>query len=212
MAGSAAPERKRLKVLLLSQVPETALQVLTDAAGYEVDICTESLSEAQLARRIEDVSVVGLAAEHAEVLTDEIIRSAHRLLAIGCFSAQAAAVDVRCASEMGVPVFCSPYGDSHSRAETVIALLVLLARQLGDRNAEMHRADWQKVSDGCFEVRGKKLGILGYGHVGSQLGVLAEFLGLKVLWYDRQPLMPIGNRCACPAHTRGMWVATACDV
>ena len=189
-----ASERKRVKVLLLSQVPESALQVLTEAAGYDVDICSETLTEAQLARRIEEVHVVGLSDQHTDVLTDEIVRSAHRLLAIGCFCADGSAVDIKAASEMGVPVFTSPYGDSHSRAETVIALVVLLARQLGDRNWEMHRNLWQKVSDNCFEVRGKKLGIVGYGHVGSQLGVLAEFLGLKVIWYDRQPLMPIGSR------------------
>ena len=189
-----AERGRKLKVLLLSEVPETALQVLTESAGYEVEICAEALTEAQLAKRIEEVNVVGLSDRHVEVLTDEIIRSAHRLLAIGCFCADASAVDVKCASEMGVPVFTSPYGDSHSRAETVIALVVLLARQLGDRNYEMHRTDWQKVSENCYEVRGKKLGIIGYGHVGSQLGVLAEFLGLKVIWYDRQPLMPIGNR------------------
>jgi len=192
-AAAAAAAVPKLKALLLSGVPESALQVLNEASGYEVDICTEQLTEAQLAKRIEEVNVVGLADRNVEVLTDEIIRSAHRLLAIGCFCADASAVDVKCASDMGVPVFTSPYGDSHSRAETVIALLVMLARQLGDRNREMHKGNWQKVSDHCYEVRGKKLGIIGYGHVGSQLGVLAEFLGLKVIWYDHQALMPIGT-------------------
>ncbi|KAI9193433.1 uncharacterized protein BJ171DRAFT_430075, partial [Polychytrium aggregatum] len=98
-----------------------------------------------------------------------------------------------------IPVFASPYQHHHSVAEIILSSLVLLARQIGDRSREIHRGDWNKVSSNCFEVRGKTLGIIGYGHVGSQLGIMAEALSLKVIFYDNVSLMPIG--CAEPRDT-----------
>mgnify|MGYP002388008887 CR=1 FL=1 len=129
------------------------------------------------------------------------------------FGRDARVVDIAACTGMGIPVYSSPYGHSHSAgtrrpssflflmtcaasfllAEFVISQIVLLSRKIGDRNLEMQAGNWQKVSNDCHEVRGKTLGIVGYGHVGSQLGVLAEFMGMRVIWYDRLPLMPIGN-------------------
>lgn len=97
------------------------------------------------------------------------------------------------ATQMGIPVFTAPYQHQHSVAELVISFLVLLARQTTDRSMEIHRGEWNKISDGCIEVRGKTLGIVGYGHVGSQIGVLAESMGLRVIFYDREAHMPIGR-------------------
>jgi len=153
----AATQHKKFKVLLLNPDLEAASKAFDDM-GYEVDVCTHTLSEAQLAKKVEEVHVIALSDRNKDILTDEVLRSAHRLLAVGCFCADATAVDVKTASEMGVPVFTSPYGDSHSRAELVISLIVLLARQLMDRNAEMHTGNWQKKADNCIEVRGKTLG------------------------------------------------------
>jgi len=180
-------------VVLLQGVPESALQIFTAEASYDVEVCPEALSEAQLAKKIEDAHIIGIGPQTEEVLTEELIRSAHRLLAIGCFSVDTVSVNVQTATDMGIPVFYSPYGISHSQAEFAIGEIILLARQLGDRNNEMHSGNWQKKSANCCEIRGKTLGIIGYGHVGSQLGIIAEFFGMKVVWYDNQPLMPIGN-------------------
>lgn len=191
--------RKQVKVLLLENIPDSALSVLAKENNYEVEIVREALSEAQLAKKVSDANVIGIGTQRSEVLTDEVIRSAHKLLAIGCFSNDISSVDVKCASEMGIPVFHSPYGASHSKAELIMSQIILLARQLGDRNREMNLGNWQKKSNDCFEIRGKVLGIVGYGHIGSQLGVMGEFFGMKVNWYDPLPLMPIGN--SIPANS-----------
>ncbi|KAJ3336702.1 hypothetical protein HDU93_002322 [Gonapodya sp. JEL0774] len=204
---------KQINVLLLDPVPESALEIF-QYAKWKVDSCFEQLSEAQLTKKIGDYQIVCLKEKRPqEYLTDEgafschydpngvnqilmemvVIRSAHRLLAIGCFSQYTDQIDLKAAQEMGIPVFSSPYGHSYSVAELSICFIISLARQLMDRSMEMHRGEWNKVSSDCYEVRGKTLGIVGYGHIGSQLGVMAESIGMRVIFYDIATVLPIGR-------------------
>ncbi|KAJ1941808.1 D-3-phosphoglycerate dehydrogenase 2 [Linderina pennispora] len=125
-------------------------------------------------------------------LTEEVLSHANKLLTIGCFCIGTNQVNLSYAASRGISVFNSPFSNSRSVAELVIAEIILLARQLGDRSRERHEGVWNKVSKKCYEIRGKTLGIVGYGHIGTQLGVLAESLGMNVIWFDILPVMPIG--------------------
>lgn len=126
-------------------------------------------------------------------LTARVLQSAKQLLVIGCFCIGTNQVDLKTAAELGIAVFNSPFSNSRSVAELTIAEIIALARQLGDRSAELHAGIWNKVSTGCWEVRGKTLGIVGYGHIGSQLSVLAEQMGMTVIYYDVVPLMALST-------------------
>jgi D-3-phosphoglycerate dehydrogenase len=132
-------------------------------------------------------------------LTADILAHAKELLVIGCFCIGTNQVDLDYAAERGIAVFNSPFSNSRSVAEMTISNIIALARQLGDRNNELHRGLWNKTSNGCHEIRGKKLGIVGYGHIGSQLSVLAEALGMNVFFFDILQIMPLG--CATPMET-----------
>jgi len=140
---------------------------------------------------IRDVHVLGIRSKTK--ITSKVIRNAKNLLAIGCYCIGTNQVDLEAAAYAGVPVFNSPFSNSRSVAELIIGEIITLARQLGDRNLEMHRGTWNKVSAGCWEVRGKTLGIVGYGHIGNQLSVLAESMGMKVLYYDVINIMSMGT-------------------
>ncbi|KAI8930334.1 D-isomer specific 2-hydroxyacid dehydrogenase [Entophlyctis helioformis] len=183
---------KDVRVLLLDPLPVAATGF--DDARYEVDEYFGDHTEADLVKRITEYNVVCLSRERdSEYLTDEVLRSGHRLLAIGVFGTLSNQVNLQAAAQMGIPVFTAPYQHQHSAAELIISNIVILARQIGDRSREIHRGEWNKTSSNCVEVRGKTLGIVGYGHVGSQLGVMAEALSLRVLFYDAVSLMPIGR-------------------
>ncbi|KAJ2998420.1 hypothetical protein HDV02_004535 [Globomyces sp. JEL0801] len=159
---------------------------------YKVVECFDDLSEPELVKKISDFHVVCLSREKDEcILTEEVLRSANRLLAIGVFGSLSNQVDMDTAQLMGIPVFTAPFQHQHSVAELVISQLILLSRQIGDRSKEIHQGEWQKTSNDCHEVRSKTLGIVGYGHAGSQLGVMAEALSIKVIFYDLMALMPI---------------------
>ena len=126
-------------------------------------------------------------------MTARVLQEAKSLIVVGCFCIGTNQVDLKYAAEHGIAVFNSPFSNSRSVAELVIAEIIALARQLGDRSSEMHRGTWNKVSTGCWEVRGKTLGIVGYGHIGSQLSVLAEAFSMRVIYYDVEPLMGLGT-------------------
>ena len=131
-------------------------------------------------------------------VTERVLREAKNLLVIGCFCIGTNQVDLDTAAKNGIAVFNSPFANSRSVAELVIAEIITLARQLGDRSYEMHRGTWNKVSARCWEVRGKTLGIVGYGHIGSQLSVLAEAMGMSVIYYDVVTLMAMGSSRQVP--------------
>ncbi|KAH9256740.1 hypothetical protein BASA81_005034 [Batrachochytrium salamandrivorans] len=190
---------KEIRVLLLDPLPLNSTNAF-DNAHYQVDECFGTLSESEVLSRISDYNIVCLSGDReSEYLTDEVLRSAHRLLAIGVFGPVANQIDLQAAQEMGIPVFTAPFQYRHSIAEMIMAHIILISRQIGDRSREIHNGEWNKTSTNCVEVRGKTLGIVGYGHAGSQLGIMAEALSLRVLFYDDISLMPIG--CAQPIDT-----------
>ncbi|CAO3574523.1 unnamed protein product [Mortierella alpina] len=179
-----------IKILLLENVNETAVNALR-AQGYQVETHAKALAEDVLIEKIRDVHCVGIRSKTK--LTKKILDAAEKLGVIGCFCIGTNQVDLEHAAQKGIAVFNSPFSNSRSVAELVISEIVLLSRQLGDRNNEMHQGIWSKVSANCYEIRGKTLGIVGYGHIGSQLSVLAESMGMRVLFHDVIPLMPLGT-------------------
>ncbi|KAK2749172.1 Phosphoglycerate dehydrogenase ser3 [Myotisia sp. PD_48] len=184
-----------IKVLLLENVNITGMDMLLEQ-GYQVESMKSSLPEDQLIEKIRDVHVIGIRSKTK--LTARVLREAHNLLVVGCFCIGTNQVDLQYAAAHGIAVFNSPFSNSRSVAELVIAEIISLARQLGDRSNEMHNGTWNKVSGGCWEVRGKVLGIIGYGHIGSQLSVLAEAMGMSVIYYDVVNLMSMGTARQVP--------------
>ncbi|CAO3609686.1 unnamed protein product [Cunninghamella blakesleeana] len=179
-----------VKVLLLENVNETAVKTFKKQ-GYQVETYAKALVGDELLEKIKDVHVIGIRSKTK--LTKQVLDEAKNLLAIGCFCIGTNQVDLHHASSKGISVFNSPFSNSRSVAELVIGEIISLARQIGDRNIEMHDGVWNKVSKNCFEIRGKVLGIVGYGHIGSQLSVLAEAMGMTVYFYDVLQIMPLGQ-------------------
>lgn len=178
------------KVLLLENVNQKAVEIFENQ-GYQVDHYKGSFSNDELIEKIKDVHAIGIRSKTK--LTRAILEKATNLKVIGCFCIGTNQVDLQAAAELGIAVFNSPFSNSRSVAELVICEIIALARQLGDRSIELHTGTWNKVSARCWEVRGKVLGIVGYGHIGSQLSVLAESLGLHVIYYDILTLMSLGT-------------------
>ncbi|QKX60809.1 uncharacterized protein TRUGW13939_07955 [Talaromyces rugulosus] len=179
-----------VKILLLENVNQTGRDVLA-GQGYQVEFLKTSLPEDELIEKIRDVHVIGIRSKTK--LTARVLKEARNLIVIGCFCIGTNQVDLKYAADHGIAVFNSPFSNSRSVAELVIAEIVVLARQLGDRSNEMHNGTWNKVSNKCWEIRGKTLGIIGYGHIGSQLSVLAEAMGMNVIYYDVVNLMAMGT-------------------
>jgi D-3-phosphoglycerate dehydrogenase len=185
----------RYKALLVENIHQSAVELLTQA-GFEVETTKSALKPDEIAARLEGVHLFGIRSKtHVEA---SALANAKDLVALGCFCIGTNQVDLDGANALGVPVFNAPFSNTRSVAELVIAEIIALSRQLGDRSREVHEGKWRKVSAGCFEVRGKTLGIVGYGHIGSQVGVLAEAMGLRVLFFDVATKLPMGNNRALP--------------
>lgn len=194
--ASPLSAKKIIKVLLLDPLPEGTKNAFSSPL-YDIESHFADLTEAELVKKVQEYNVICLSRDRGETtLTDEVLRSAHRLLAIGVFGSLINQVDAATAQSLGIPIFTAPYQHQTSVAELIISQIVLLSRQIGDRSKEIHTTNWNKTSNNCNEVRGKTLGIVGYGHVGSQVGVLAEALSIKVIFYDQASIMPIGNSVA----------------
>lgn len=179
-----------VRVLLLENVNQTG-QTILKKQGYQVESLKGSLSEEQLIEKLRDVHVLGIRSKTQ--ITANVLKHAKNLIVIGCFCIGTNQIDLKYAAQNGICVFNSPFSNSRSVAELMVGEIIALARQFGDRSMEMHRGVWNKVSSGCWEVRGKTLGIVGYGHVGSQLSVLAEAMGMHVIYYDVLNLMGLGT-------------------
>ena len=186
--------KDKIKVLLLENIHESARQ-LFEGDGFQVETTSAALTESELAQRIGGVHVLGIRSKTH--VSAEVLAEAKRLLALGCFCIGTNQVDAAAANIRGVPVFNAPFSNTRSVAEMIIAEVVFLARQLGDRSREVHAGKWRKVSTNSYEVRGKTLGIIGYGHIGRQVGVLAEAIGMRVIFYDRTTKLSMGNNRAC---------------
>jgi D-3-phosphoglycerate dehydrogenase len=183
-------DTKDIKVLLLENVNEAGVDILR-GQGYQVEAIKASLGEDQLIEKIRDVHVIGIRSKTK--LTKKVLEEAKNLIVIGCFCIGTNQVDLQTAAQKGIAVFNSPFSNSRSVAELVISEVIALARQIADRSMELHNGTWNKVSKGCWEIRGKTLGIVGYGHIGSQLSVLAESMGMNVIYYDVLATMGLGT-------------------
>jgi D-3-phosphoglycerate dehydrogenase / 2-oxoglutarate reductase len=179
-----------LKVLLLENIHPSAEDMLA-AEGFLVERLKGALKPEELEERIQGVHLLGIRSKTN--VWEAALDKAPDLLAVGAFCIGTNQVELDAANRHGVPVFNAPFSNTRSVAELVIAEIILLSRQLGDRNREVHAGQWRKVAVGSHEVRGKTLGIIGYGHIGSQLGVLAEAMGMRVLYYDVMTKLPLGN-------------------
>ncbi|HEY8432562.1 MAG TPA: phosphoglycerate dehydrogenase [Sandaracinaceae bacterium] len=180
----------RGRILLLENIHPGARENLA-AAGYDVELLAGSLGEEELVEAIRDVTAIGIRSKTQ--LTPKVLEAASSLTVIGAFCIGTNQIALDEARRFGIPVFNAPFSNTRSVAEMVLAEIVFLARQLGDRNREVHAGVWNKVAAGCHEVRGKTLGIVGYGHIGSQVGVLAEGFGMNVVFYDIASRLPMGN-------------------
>ena len=183
--------KQDIRVLLLEGVSRTAVDTFR-AAGYtQIEFHEKSLPEDELKRRIAEAHIVGIRSRTH--LTDDVLAQARRLIAVGCFCIGTNQVDLDAAELAGIPVFNAPYSNTRSVAELVIAQAIMLMRGIPQKNAECHRGGWSKSAAGSHEVRGKTLGIIGYGHIGTQVGVLAEALGMHVLFHDIETKLSLGN-------------------
>ena len=183
--------KDKIRFLLLEGVHQNAIDTL-NAAGYtNIDYRKTALEGDELKEAIQDAHFVGIRSRTQ--LTEEVIESANKLIAIGCFCIGTNQVDLKAAMARGIPVFNAPYSNTRSVAELVLAQAILLLRRVPEKNMVCHRGGWDKSAVGSFETRGKTLGIVGYGSIGSQLSVIAESLGMHVIYYDVVTKLPLGN-------------------
>ena len=190
-ASSTSYPRNKIKILLLENISDSAVAEM-NASGYlEIERLNGALSEAQLVAAVKGVHLIGIRSKTH--VTAKVIAAADKLVAIGCFCIGVNQVDLKAATEKGVAVFNAPHANTRSVAELVIGLCVMLIRKISDKNAAAHRGEWLKESKGSFELRGKTLGIIGYGNIGSQVSNLAEAMGLHVIYYDIATKLPLGN-------------------
>jgi D-3-phosphoglycerate dehydrogenase len=182
------------KILLLEGIHPGAKSRL-ESYGYEVRLEAASPSPDDLIKMAQGVQALGIRSKTQ--LTDELIKKMPSLETIGCFCIGTDQVALKSANGLGVPVFNAPYSNTRSVAELVICEMIALSRRLADRSQQMHKGVWNKSAVGSMEVRGKTLGIVGYGHIGSQLSVLAESMGLQVIFYDIVKKLPLGNARPC---------------
>jgi len=184
-------DKSKIRFLLLEGVHQNALDTL-HAAGYtNIEYITGALQEAELKEKIADAHFIGIRSRTQ--LTEEVLECAQKLIAVGCFCIGTNQVDLNAARERGIAVFNAPYSNTRSVAELVLAQAIMLIRGIPERNAVSHRGGWMKSATDSFEIRGKKLGIVGYGSIGTQLSVLAEALGMNVYFYDVVTKLPLGN-------------------
>ncbi|HXG83130.1 MAG TPA: phosphoglycerate dehydrogenase [Pyrinomonadaceae bacterium] len=183
--------RGKIKILLLENISDAAVEELEQSGYAEIKRISGALSEKDLAREIKGVHILGIRSKTR--ITEKVLERADKLLAIGAFCIGVNQIDLIDATEKGVAVFNAPYSNTRSVAELVIGLCVVLIRRITDKNAGAHRGVWLKDAKGSFELRGKTLGIVGYGNIGSQVSVMAEALGLNVVYYDVLTKLPHGN-------------------
>ncbi len=183
--------KDRIKFLLLEGIHPIAKETLREAGYTNVETRPGSLTRDELVKAIADVHFVGIRSRTH--LTADVLEAAEKLTAVGCFCIGTNQVDLEAAELKGVPVFNAPFSNTRSVAELVLAEVVFLMRGIPAKNAAAHRGEWAKSAAHSYEIRGKKLGIVGYGHIGSQVGVLAEALGMRVLYHDIESKLPLGN-------------------
>ena len=183
--------KEKIKILLLENVSDVAVKNFLRQGYSQVEKLTKALPEAELKEAIKNVHILGIRSKTQ--ITPAVLKSAEKLQAIGCFCIGVNQVSLETATKNGVAVFNAPYSNTRSVAELVIGASIMLIRRIPDKNNAAHKGIWMKEASGSYELRGKTLGIIGYGNIGSQVSVLAEALGMKVIYYDIETKLPLGN-------------------
>ncbi|MFZ2782869.1 MAG: phosphoglycerate dehydrogenase [Sediminibacterium sp.] len=183
--------KERINILFLENISDRAVQQFKQNGYVNVRKLGGALSEEELIEAVKDVHLIGIRSK--TIITQKVLDAAHKLQAIGCFCIGVNQVDLKAATNAGVVVFNAPYSNTRSVAELVIGASIMLIRKIIDKNKAAHEGIWMKDAKGSYELRGKTLGIIGYGNIGSQVSVLAEALGMKVLFYDTETKLPLGN-------------------
>ena len=190
-------DKSKLKVLLLEGIHPSAERIFRDAGYANIETVKTALTGEELKAKLEGVHFLGIRSR--TTLTRDIFEAADKLVAVGCYCIGTNQVDLSAATEHGIVVFNAPYSNTRSVAELVLAEAILLLRGIPEKNAKAHRGGWAKTANDAFEIRGKTLGIVGYGSIGSQLSVLAESLGMRVIFYDVVSKLPLGNASQIPS-------------
>lgn len=183
--------KEKIKILLLENISEASVNNFMRMGYAQVQKLTKALPENELIEAIKNVHILGIRSKTK--VTQPVLNAASKLQAIGCFCIGVNQVDLKAATNNGIAVFNAPYSNTRSVAELVIAAAIMLIRKIPDKNSYAHKGIWMKDASGSFELRGKTLGIIGYGNIGSQVSVLAEALGMKVIFYDVETKLPLGN-------------------
>ncbi|MDH7605352.1 MAG: phosphoglycerate dehydrogenase [Melioribacter sp.] len=187
--------KEKIKVLLLEGIHENAINYFRKYGYTNVECLKHALHDEHLIDKIKDVHIIGIRSRTN--LTKEVLKYAKKLIAIGCFSIGTNQVDLLAAKLKGIPVFNAPFSNTRSVAELVISECIFLIRGIPEKNFYAHQGRWLKEAKNSFEVRGKNIGIVGYGHIGSQVSILAESLGMNVFYYDIEKKLSLGNAKAC---------------
>ncbi|NOT46898.1 MAG: phosphoglycerate dehydrogenase, partial [Acidobacteria bacterium] len=190
-AAQTSYPRSKIKVLLLENISDAAVNELETGGYTEIEKINGAMSETDLITAVKGVHLIGIRSKTK--ITKNVIAVADKLLAIGAFCIGVNQIDLKAATEKGVAVFNAPYSNTRSVAELIIGLSVMLIRKIADKNAAAHQGRWLKEATGSFELRGKTLGIVGYGNIGSQVSNMAEAMGMHVLYYDVATKLPHGN-------------------
>jgi D-3-phosphoglycerate dehydrogenase len=186
--------KEKINILLLENISDTAVKFFKDNGYTSVKKVTGALSEEDLIKEVKDVHLLGIRSKTQ--ITPRVLDAAKKLQAIGCFCIGVNQVDLKYAKQQGVAVFNAPYSNTRSVAELVIGLSILLIRRIVDKNKAAHEGVWMKEAKGSYELRGKTLGIIGYGNIGTQVSILAEAMGMHVIFYDTITKLPLGNAVA----------------
>ncbi|MCA6441367.1 MAG: phosphoglycerate dehydrogenase [Sediminibacterium sp.] len=186
--------KEKINILFLENINEKAVQQFKQNGYTNVKKISSALSEEDLIKAVKEVHLLGIRSK--TIITEKVLEAAKKLQAIGCFCIGVNQVDLAAATKAGIAVFNAPYSNTRSVAELVIGAAVMLIRRIPDKNKAAHDGIWMKEAKGSFELRGKTIGLIGYGNIGSQVSVLAEALGMKVLFYDTETKLPLGNATA----------------
>lgn len=184
-------DKRDIKIVLLEGVHPSAVETFENDGYTNIEYHDKSLPEEDLLERVGDAFFVGIRSRTQ--LTARVFKKARKLIGVGCFCIGTNQVDLDAALSSGVPVFNAPFSNTRSVAELALAQTIMLLRRIPEKSAMAHRGLWRKTAANAFEARGKRLGIVGYGHIGSQLSVMAESLGMQVVFYDIEPKLPLGN-------------------
>lgn len=195
MSPKFSLNKKQIRILLLEGIHASAVNCFENAGYSQIEYLKTALDDEELERKIRDVHIVGIRSRTQ--LNASILQKAKKLFAIGCFSIGTNQVDVMAAKMQGIPVFNAPFSNTWSVAELVIAECIMLMREVPLKNAAAHRGEWLKAASHSYEVRDKNIGIVGYGHIGSQVSILAEALGMNVFYYDIERKLSLGKAVPC---------------